>query len=117
MSASARLAPEPPGAPDTSGAPPDASERATVVEVRAHDAPGLLHSVASAFRARGADVLSARVNTLGAEAGTVQDVTIQEAMRLTDDPAAGRTVQIVLEPARDWIDDFRDRLAAGAVQT
>ena len=48
-------------------------------------------------------LLAAAQDTLGAEAGTVQDVTIQEAMRLTDDPAAGRTVQIVLEPARDGV--------------
>jgi [protein-PII] uridylyltransferase len=47
---------------------PDASETATVLEVRAHDQPGLLHRLATAICARGVDIRSARVSTLGAEA-------------------------------------------------
>jgi [protein-PII] uridylyltransferase len=46
----------------------DASELATVVEVRAGDTPGLLHRVASAIAGSGADIATARVATLGAEA-------------------------------------------------
>ncbi len=45
-----------------------ASDRATVIEVRAHDTPGLLYSVASTLASLGVNVLSARVHTHGAEA-------------------------------------------------
>jgi [protein-PII] uridylyltransferase len=47
---------------------PGASDRATVLEVRAHDMPGLLYSVGTTLAASAVDVLSARVHTLGAEA-------------------------------------------------
>ena len=46
---------------------PGASSRATVLEVRAHDAPGLLHHVAGAITAAGADITAALVSTLGSE--------------------------------------------------
>ena len=46
----------------------DASRTATVVEVRAHDAPGLLWRVGRALGECGLDVRAARVETLGAEA-------------------------------------------------
>ena len=45
----------------------DASEASTVVEVRAHDAIGLLHRLTRALADTGLDVRSARVSTLGAE--------------------------------------------------
>lgn len=45
-----------------------ASADATVLEVRAHDAPGLLHRVAAAVAGAGAGIRSARVATWGAEA-------------------------------------------------
>ena len=44
-----------------------ASDKATVLEVRAHDRPGLLFAVTRALAAEGLDVRSARVETLGAE--------------------------------------------------
>ncbi|MHB1613768.1 MAG: [protein-PII] uridylyltransferase [Actinomycetes bacterium] len=47
---------------------PGASADATVLEVRAHDRPGLLATVATTLAAAGAAVRSARVDTLGAEA-------------------------------------------------
>ncbi|MFC5186114.1 [protein-PII] uridylyltransferase [Actinomadura harenae] len=47
---------------------PDASESATVVEVRAHDRPGLLWRVGQALGECGLQVIAARVDTLGAEA-------------------------------------------------
>ncbi len=47
---------------------PDASAEATVIEVRAHDGPALLHRIAHALAAAGADVRRAKVSTLGAEA-------------------------------------------------
>ncbi|GAA1977402.1 ACT domain-containing protein [Catenulispora subtropica] len=47
---------------------PRASASATVLEVRAHDAPGLLYRAASTLSATGVSVRSARISTLGAEA-------------------------------------------------
>ncbi|MHC5262132.1 [protein-PII] uridylyltransferase [Streptomyces sp. UC4497] len=44
------------------------SRRATVIEVRAHDAPGLLHRIGRALEASGVRVRSAHVSTLGANA-------------------------------------------------
>jgi [protein-PII] uridylyltransferase len=38
------------------------------LEVRAHDTPGLLYSVANTLATLGVNVTSARVHTLGAEA-------------------------------------------------
>jgi [protein-PII] uridylyltransferase len=46
----------------------DASDTATIVEVRAHDAPGLLWRIGRALGECGLDVRAARVETLGAEA-------------------------------------------------
>jgi len=46
----------------------DASAVATVVEIRASDTPGLLYRVASAIAQSGADISTARIATLGAEA-------------------------------------------------
>ena len=43
----------------------DASTSATVVEVRAGDAPGLLHRVSAALAGTGLDIVSARASTLG----------------------------------------------------
>ncbi len=44
-----------------------ASRRATVLEVRAHDEPGLLHRVGTAIAGTGTDITAARVSTLGSE--------------------------------------------------
>lgn len=60
--------PSTPVAPPEARVVPDASAAATVLEVRAHDRPGLVHLVASALTAAGVDVRSAIVSTLGAEA-------------------------------------------------
>jgi [protein-PII] uridylyltransferase len=46
----------------------DASARATVIEVRAHDFPGLLRVVSEAISQVGVDIIAARVATLGSEA-------------------------------------------------
>ena len=46
---------------------PGASSRATVLEVRAHDAPGLLHRVTAAIAQVGVSITAARVATLGSE--------------------------------------------------
>ena len=55
-------------APPTVTLVDDASDTATVVEVRAHDAPGLLWRIGRALGECGLDVRAARVETLGAEA-------------------------------------------------
>ncbi|WP_431041942.1 [protein-PII] uridylyltransferase [Streptomyces sp. P1-3] len=47
---------------------PGSSLLATVVEVRAQDAPGLLHRIGRALEAAGVAVRSARISTLGANA-------------------------------------------------
>lgn len=46
---------------------PGAAQRASVLEVRAHDSPALLFRVATALTASGCDVVAARVATMGAE--------------------------------------------------
>ena len=62
-----RPRPGAPAAPPRVEVVPGASASATVLEVRAHDRPGLLHQVAAALHAAGADIRAARVSTLGAE--------------------------------------------------
>ncbi|MFJ6213186.1 [protein-PII] uridylyltransferase [Streptomyces sp. NPDC092296] len=59
-----------PGAPPprVTVAPGGSSARATVLEVRAHDAPGLLHRIGRALEQTGVRVRTARVSTLGADA-------------------------------------------------
>lgn len=60
----------------------DASSRATVLEVRAHDRVGLLYTVASALAAAGLNVNGMKVSTLGSE--------VVDVFFLTDD--LGRTL-------------------------
>jgi [protein-PII] uridylyltransferase len=55
-------------APSTVQLVDDASETATVVEVRAPDELGVLHRIAQVLEAHGLDVRSAHVSTLGADA-------------------------------------------------
>ncbi|MCL2581214.1 MAG: [protein-PII] uridylyltransferase [Streptosporangiales bacterium] len=73
-----------------------ASDTATVVEVRAHDEPGLLWRIGRALGDCGLDVRSARVETLGAEAVDVFYVTGADGGLLTDPGARKRTVSTVL---------------------
>ncbi len=46
----------------------EASAQATVIEVRAHDVPGLLHTISQAISDAGLEIVGARVATLGSEA-------------------------------------------------
>jgi [protein-PII] uridylyltransferase len=62
----------------------EASQTATVVEVRAHDAPGLLWRVGRALGECGLDVRAARVETLGAEVVDVFYVTDSGGRLLAD---------------------------------
>ncbi|GAA0576753.1 [protein-PII] uridylyltransferase [Actinomadura livida] len=64
----------------------DASRTATVIEVRAHDRPGLLWRIGQALGACGLRVRAARVDTLGAEAVDVFYV-VDERGRPVEDPA------------------------------
>ena len=74
----------------------DASLTATVVEVRAHDEPGLLWRVGRALGGCGLDLRSARVETLGAEAVDVFYVTDEAGQPLTDKKKRQSTVEAVL---------------------
>ena len=75
-----------------------ASDTATVIEVRAHDAPGpAVLGRLGVDRARGANVLSARVNTLGAEAVDVFYVTAADGSPLS--PAAARELAAAVQDA------------------
>ncbi|GAA2107646.1 [protein-PII] uridylyltransferase [Kitasatospora saccharophila] len=72
-------------------APHDASRSATVLEVRAHDAPGLLHRIGRALDASGVRVRTAHVSTLGAEAVDAFYLTSADGGPL----AAGRAEEVV----------------------
>jgi [protein-PII] uridylyltransferase len=74
----------------------DASDTATVVEVRAHDAPGLLWRVGRALGDCGLDLRAARVETLGAEVVDVFYVTGADGKPLTDPDQRTDTIAAVL---------------------
>ncbi|WP_206296058.1 HD domain-containing protein, partial [Streptomyces sp. SID10115] len=77
---------------------PAASRLATVIEVRAQDAPGLLHRIGRALEAAGVAVRSAHVSTLGANAVDAFYVTGADGAPLAGETAAGvaREVEGVL---------------------
>ena len=79
----------------------DASDTATVVEVRAHDAPGLLWRVGRALGECGLDVRAARVETLGAEAVDVFYVTDGDGKPLDDGDLRRTIVHSVLAALSD----------------
>nr|WSY51423.1 [protein-PII] uridylyltransferase [Streptomyces sp. NBC_00886] len=65
-----------------------ASRHATVIEVRAHDAPGLLHRIGRALDDVGVRVRSMHVSTLGSNAVDAFYVTTAEGVPLPVDEAA-----------------------------
>ena len=77
----------------------DASDRATVLEVRAHDEPGLLHRIATALTAARVDVVAARISTFGAEAVDVFYVVGPDGGPLAAEQAEVACVTIVAELA------------------
>ena len=79
----------------------DASDTATVVEVRAHDAPGLLWRVGRALGECGLDVRAARVETLGAEVVDVFYVTDGDGKPLAGDDLRHAIVHSVLAALGD----------------
>jgi [protein-PII] uridylyltransferase len=66
----------------------EASARATVIEVRAHDEPGLLGRVASGLTNAGVDVIGARVDTRGSDVVDVFYVVGPDGGPLADTVAA-----------------------------
>jgi [protein-PII] uridylyltransferase len=90
--------------PHAAAAPPpkvtlvdNASNSATVVEVRAHDEPGLLWRIGRALGECGLNVQAARVETLGAEVVDVFYVTDAVGGLLTDPDLRKRTAKTVLD--------------------
>jgi [protein-PII] uridylyltransferase len=75
----------PAGAPARVDLLDDVSDTATVIQVRAHDRPGLVYDVCTALASSGADVRSAHVSTLGAECVDVFYLTDAEGHPLTPD--------------------------------
>jgi [protein-PII] uridylyltransferase len=75
----------------------DASATATVVEVRAHDAPGLLWRIGRALGESGLDVRAARVETLGAEAVDVFYVVDAGGGAVKDLGTRGQVAAAVLD--------------------
>jgi [protein-PII] uridylyltransferase len=67
---------------------PEASERATVLEVRAADRPGVVHLVCAALARLGLTVTSAHVDTLGPQAVDVFYVQESQAGALSDTRSA-----------------------------
>jgi [protein-PII] uridylyltransferase len=78
----------------------DASELATVVEVRAHDAPGLLWRIGRALGECGLDLRAARVETLGAEAVDVFYVTGPDGKPLIEPDLRRDVAAAVLDALR-----------------
>jgi len=74
----------------------NASSSATVVEVRAHDEPGLLWRIGRALGECELNVQAARVETLGAEAVDVFYVTDSSGALVTDPGLRKRTVKAIL---------------------
>ncbi len=68
---------------------PEASQTATVLEVRSSDRPGLIHTVCAALAGMEISVRSAHVSTLGPQAVDVFYVQEQYAAALSEERAAG----------------------------
>ena len=74
---------------------PGASERATVLEVRAHDAPALLHRVTRAIAAADVAITAARVATLGSEVVDVFYLVGRDGLALPESRAATVAVTVL----------------------
>jgi [protein-PII] uridylyltransferase len=84
-------------APPTVTLVDDASHTATVLEVRAHDAPGLLWRIGRALGECGLDLRAARVETLGAEAVDVFYVVDAGGEPVKDTGTRGKIAAEVLD--------------------
>jgi [protein-PII] uridylyltransferase len=85
-----------PGAPATVRLVDDASETATVVEVRAPDVLGLLHRITVTLDACGLDVRTAHISTLGADVVDAFYVVGPDGGKLTDPELRSRVEVAVL---------------------
>ncbi|WP_019549121.1 [protein-PII] uridylyltransferase [Streptomyces sulphureus] len=85
-----------PAPPPVVTVPPDGSELATVLEVRAQDAPGLLHRIGKALEDAGVRVRSAHVSTLGANAVDAFYVTDGRGAPLSDAAALAAALREAL---------------------
>jgi [protein-PII] uridylyltransferase len=74
---------------------PGASERATVLEVRAHDASALLHRITRAIAAADVTITAARVATLGSEVVDVFYLVDRDGAPLTTGRAATVSVTVL----------------------
>jgi [protein-PII] uridylyltransferase len=83
-----------PPPPRVTVAPGHTSQTATVIEVRAHDAPGLLHRIGLALTATGVTVRSARISTLGANAVDAFYVVGKDGQALAPPRAAEVAAQV-----------------------
>jgi len=88
----------------------NASNAATVVEVRAHDEPGLLWRIGRALGECGLNVQAARVETLGAEAVDVFYVTDSTGALLTDPDLRRRTITTVMAALTPALYPYPERL-------
>ena len=77
----------------------DASDDATVVEVRAPDALGVLHRLASALTGCGVDLRTAHISSLGADVVDAFYVRTPEGGKLTDPDLRARVREAVLGAA------------------
>ncbi|MCW2620782.1 MAG: glnD [Frankiales bacterium] len=89
-----------PGAAATVRLLDDASERATVVEVRAADSLGVLHRITATLVACGLDVRTAHVSTLGADVIDAFYVVGPDGLPLTDAALRERVTDEVLAAVR-----------------
>jgi [protein-PII] uridylyltransferase len=78
----------------------DASNTATVVEVRAHDRPGLLWRIGQALGASGMQVHAARVETLGAEAVDVFYIVDADGRPVVDEARRSSIREGILDVVR-----------------
>lgn len=83
-----------PPPPRVTLAPGHTSQTATVLEVRAHDAPGLLHRIGLALAATAVTIRSARVSTLGANAVDAFYVVGKDGRPLSPEAAADVARQV-----------------------
>ncbi|MGI4896184.1 MAG: ACT domain-containing protein, partial [Janthinobacterium lividum] len=77
---------------------PGASERATVLEVRAADRPGLLHALGRALAGEDIDIRSAHVATYAAQAVDVLYLAEQSGERLSP-PRVAIAIQVLSDAA------------------
>ena len=89
-----------PAAPPTVRLVDDASDAATVLEVRAGDGLGVLHRITTAVAACGLDVRTAHISTLGADVVDAFYVVGPDGAKLTDPALRQRVLDTVLTALR-----------------